>query len=92
MSLAKLSEKRERLSAGRSRSQHSFRPANRPDSSNSFAAAQGGARAGELSFAEDFMLEHTHTGLRIALLGIAGKSGSAPREQQKSAQCYGFPS
>lgn len=92
MSLAKKSEKRERLSAGRSRSQHSFRPASQADSANSSGIELDESRAGRQSFAEDFMLEHTHSSLRIAFIGIAGKSATAPREQHKSAQCYGFPS
>jgi hypothetical protein len=92
MSLATKSDKRERLSAGRNRSQHSFRPVSHVDSANSTGTESDGARADRLSFAEDFMLEHTHSSLRVTFLGMAGNSAVAPREQHKVAQCYGFPS
>jgi hypothetical protein len=92
MSLATKSDKRERLSAGRSRSQHSFRPVSHADTANSTGIEMDEARSSRLSFAEDFMLEHTRTSLRISLRGMAGNSTAAPREQLKVAQCYGFPS
>jgi hypothetical protein len=92
MSLATKSDKRDRLSAGRSRSQHSFRTVSAADRANSSGIATDGAGPDRLSFAEDFMLEHTHSSLRLAFIGMAGKSGTAPREQHKSAQCFGFPS
>jgi hypothetical protein len=92
MSLANQSEKRERLSAGRPRSNHSFRPIHQADSATSSRTEQHGAKEDRMSFAEDFMLEHTHASLRIAFIGVAGDSASSSREQYKSAQCYGFPS
>jgi hypothetical protein len=92
MSLATKSDIRERLSAGRSRSQHSFRSASPVDSANSSGIEPVGATAKRPSFAEDFMLEHTHSSLRIAFRGMTGNSGTSTREQQQSAQCYGFPS
>jgi hypothetical protein len=92
MSLAKNSDKRDRLSAGRSRSQHSFRAASMADRANPSGIETDQARPGPLSFAEDFTLEHSHSSLRIAFIGMAGKSGAVPREQHKSAQCFGFPS
>lgn len=92
MSLANKCDTRDRLSAGRSRSQHSFRPMNQTDRATPPETEPGEARANRLSFAEDFLLEHTHAGLRIAVIGMAGKAGTTYKEQQKSAQCYGFPS
>lgn len=92
MSLAKKCDTRDRLSAGRVRSQHSFRPTSHSDRAKSAGIESDGAREKRMSFAEDFLLEHTNSGLRIALIGMAAKSGNAPREQLKSAQCYGFPS
>jgi hypothetical protein len=92
MSLAKTSDKRDRLSAGRIRSQHSFRPVSVADRANSSRIETDGARPGRLSFAEDFMLEHTHSGMHIAVIGMSGASASVAREQHKSTQCYGFPS
>lgn len=92
MSLAKQCDTRDRLSAGRVRSQHSRRSMSHSDRANSTEIEPNRAEASRMSFAEDFLLEHTNSGLRIALIGMAGKSGTAPREQQMSAQCYGFPS
>jgi len=92
MSLATKSDKRERLSAGRNRSQHSFRPVSHADSTNSSATEPDGAKAERLSFAEDFMLEHTHSSLRITFRGMAGNSANGPKEKLNVAQCYGFPS
>lgn len=92
MSLANIRDTRNRLSAGRNRKQHTFRPAAEAERANSSGIASGEVRANRLSFAEDFMLEHTHSGLLITLMGLKGSSGTASREQQKSAQCYGFPS
>jgi hypothetical protein len=92
MSLATKSDKRERLSAGRSRSQHSFRPASQADATSAPGIEKDGAKVDRLSFAEDFMLEHSHSSLRITFMGMAGNSAAAPREQHKVAQCYGFPS
>ena len=92
MNLANKSDKRERLSAGRNRGQHSFRPVNQTDRANSSGIETDGARPNRLSFAEDFMLEHTNSGLHITVIGMAGSSVSAAREPHKSTQCYGFPS
>jgi hypothetical protein len=92
MSLANIRDTRNRLSAGRNRKQHTFRPAVEAERANSSEIAPDEARADRLSFAEDFMLEHTHSGLLITMMGMKGGSGTARREQQKSAQCYGFPS
>jgi len=92
MSLAKKCDTRDRLSAGRNRSQHSFRPVSRTDRANCSGIDADGAGANRQSFAEDFLLEHTHPGLRITLIGMAADSGTSPREQNQSAQCYGFPS
>jgi hypothetical protein len=91
MILANKSDKRERLSAGRSRSQHSFRPVSQTPRASSSGIEAGGTTS-SLSFAEDFLLEHTHSSLRITVIGMSGNSSTAPREQCESAQCYGFPS
>ena len=92
MSIANKCDTRDRLSTGRNRSQHSFRPVKQADTANVSAKEVDGARVNCPCFAEDFLLEHTHTGLRLAFIGRSAKSGSAPREQHQSAQCYGFPS
>jgi len=92
MSLASTSDKRDRLSAGRNRSQHSFRPVSKAERVSASNNESDGARARRLSFAEDFLMEHTHSGLHITVVGMAGASADTSREQQMSTQCYGFPS
>lgn len=92
MNLAKKCDTRSRLSTGRNKSEHSFRPMGRTERATSSGIEPDGTRANRMTFAEDFMLEHTHSGLRVAMIGMAGNSGTASREQQKLTQCYGFPS
>lgn len=92
MSLANQCDARDRLSTGRSRSQHTFRPASQTKRTASSSVEQKNTTTEGLSFAEDFMLEHTGSGLRIALIGMTAGSKTAQRELQNSAQCYGFPS
>jgi hypothetical protein len=92
MGLLKECEARDRLSAGRSKSQRSFRPAGQSDRTNSSAIEPDGAKAKRPTFAEDFMLEHSHSGLVITMIGSAGSHVAASKELQKSTQYYGFPS
>ena len=82
----------DRLFTGRSKSQNSFRPAGRDDRTNSSGVELDGARAKKSTFAEDFMLEHSHSGLLIAMMGSAGSYVAASKELHKSTQHYGFPS
>jgi len=51
-----------------------------------------GGRAKQPTFAEDFMLEHSNSGLLIALMGSAGSYKVVTQELQHSTQYYGFPS
>jgi hypothetical protein len=53
---------------------------------------QDGTQTNRLTFAEDFMMEHSNFGRSIALLGIAARRGTAPKKLQPSAQSFGFPS
>jgi hypothetical protein len=54
--------------------------------------AMDGAKSNRLTFAEDFLLEHSNASLRLALFEISASAGSASREPQQSAQHFGFPS
>jgi hypothetical protein len=91
MTLVKNCDTRNRLFAGRNKSQHTFRSVGQTDAASSSGIETEGARSKSLSFAEDFMLEHSHSVL-IAVMGSAGSFGAAPREPQKSTQSFGFPS
>jgi len=92
MSLAKKCDIRNRLSAGRNKSQHSFRPVDLADQTNPSSETDG-TRVKRLTFAEDFMLEHTSSSLCITLFGMADDTETVPGEQQHMpTQYYGFPS
>jgi hypothetical protein len=82
---------RDCLSSGRNKSQNSHRSLDQADRVNSQIGPEG-ARAKGSTFAEDFMLEHSHAGLLIALMGSADNYVAAPKESYKSTQHYGFPS
>jgi hypothetical protein len=92
MGLPKKCDARDCLSAGRSTSHNSFRPAGQADRTNSSGIGPDETRAKRLTFAEDFMLEHSQPGLHITLTGISASAGTAPRKPQQSAQCLGVPS
>ena len=81
-----------RVCAGRSRSQNSYRPAGQFDRINSTETEPDRITAKRPTFAEDFMLEHSHSGLLIALMGSAATYASTSREKHESTQHYGFPS
>jgi hypothetical protein len=51
-----------------------------------------GTKAKKPNFAEDFLLEHSHFGRRIAPIGISAGYGAVAKELQQSSQSYGFPS
>jgi len=81
-----------RLSSNRNTSQNSFRPVSQADRTNSSLIEPDGTKAKRLTFAEDFMLEHSHSGQHIDLTGILASAGTALREPQQSTQFFGFPS
>jgi hypothetical protein len=82
---------RDRLSAGRSKSRTLFSAGdiNRNHSSGIESNAMSTEKT---TFVEDFMLEHSHANLLIAMMGSAGRHGTAVIESHKSTQHYGFPS
>jgi len=97
MSLVNQCDVRRRVSAGRKQNQDAFRPAGQADRAGAggiepAGTGPGGAWANRLTFAEDFMLEHSGARLQIALIGIAGNSRTAAKDAQPSTQFFGFPS
>jgi hypothetical protein len=97
MGLVNQCDTRSRLSAGRNKSQHAFRPARQADRVSvdgiePNGTRPGGVRANRLTFAEDFMLEHSGTRLQFALMGMTGANGGAVKDAQPSTQFFGFPS
>jgi hypothetical protein len=49
-------------------------------------------RAQRLTFAEDFLLEHSFSGVDIVNIEISGSTGISPKERSESSQSYEFPS
>jgi hypothetical protein len=91
MNLVKKCDTRTHLSPGRNKTQHTPRRTGQAEKANASAMEPDRIRPIRRTFAEDFMLEHSHPGLQIAAIGISGISGAAPQESQKPTQCFGFP-
>jgi hypothetical protein len=87
-------ETRNRLSAGRNKSRRSFRAADQNDRDLASSADRDENSVHRLTFAEDFMMEHSFTSLRLTVVGIRGSSRTVHKqlEPQPSAQYFGFPS
>jgi hypothetical protein len=88
---------RPRLAAGRKQSQYSFRPVGQLDSGKPAVITSEGGRSKRSSFAEDFLLEHCASSLRVTLIGIAGSAASASpvsasKDTLQTVQACGFPS
>jgi len=85
---------RNRLSAGRNKSRRSFRATDQTDRNLASRADQDDNSVHRLTFAEDFMMEHSFTNLRFSVVGIKGGSRTTRKqpEPQPSAQYFGFPS
>lgn len=97
MSLVNQCDTRRAVSAGWNQNQHAFRPAGQADRTGAGGiepqgTMPGGSRANRLTFAEDFMLEHSGACLQIAVIGMAGANGTAAKDAQPSTQFFGFPS
>jgi hypothetical protein len=92
MPLLKQCDARNRLSTGRIKSQHSYRPVDQVDRAGSSGVEVDRTRANRLTFAEDFMLEHCHSGRHVTVIEISASSEAAPKETLQSAQHFGFPS
>jgi hypothetical protein len=65
-----------------------FRPVGRLADTGS---AMTKAAANNLTFGEDFVLEHSSPRTPVAHVKKAGDAGSARKDLQHSPQAYGFP-
>jgi len=83
-------ESADRLSAGRNRIRRSFRQSGQADRISASGMESDVIGTKQPTFTEDFMLEHSHSSLFLAMMGNVSRHG-APKESQKSTQCYGFP-
>jgi len=75
-----------------SRSRHSSKSSVPPTRPGSRRGEMDGAKSKRATFAEDFLLEHSHSTIRIGVFQFAESLASEHRETLKSAQSYGFPS
>lgn len=92
MDTLKKSDAMNRLSAGRIKSQRSFRSVSQTETSLTSVTAPDGGRTTRLTFTEDFMMEHSASDLPAALLGMGAGSGAAHKQSLPSTQFFGFPS
>lgn len=92
MDTLKKSDAMNRSSASRSKNQHSFRAVRQTETSLTSVTGPEGARTSRLTFTEDFMMEHSASGIPVALLGVGASGGAAPKQSLPSTQFFGFPS
>ncbi len=85
-------DQRNRLSAGRAKNQHSLRAQGQAEQAVAPGNIMDDKCVDRLSFAEDFMMEHSSAGLRVAVVGVKGNSRTVRIQSQPSAQNFGFPS
>jgi hypothetical protein len=92
MSILKKYDARARLSVGLGKSQHPCRPSGEAGKISSCGTGPEITQVHQLTFAEDFMLEHCRSGQRVAAIGISASTAAASKEPQPSTQSFGFPS
>lgn len=71
-------------------SQHSARSMRRAIKVD-FSALQPEGTAPKMTFAQDFLLEHSVSGMHVMKIGVSGAPLSA-NERSESCQQFGFPS
>jgi len=92
MDAPKKCDTRNRLSAGRNKGPRSFRASDSAERTSASAMDTEGNRARRLTFAEDFMMEHSANGKRVAVVGVKRSSRTIRIQSQPSTQYFGFPS
>jgi len=79
-------------SAGWEKSRRSAQPRRKEDRASCSGVKPDGAKTNSPAFAEDFMLEHSRSGVRMTLVVVPATTGAASQESQQSSVCFGFPS
>jgi hypothetical protein len=92
MDSPKKCDTRNRLSSGRKKSPRSFRAVDSTERASASAMDKDGNSARRLTFAEDYMMEHSANGPRVAVVGVNGSSRTVRIQSQPSTQHFGFPS
>lgn len=78
--------------ARQNRTQHSLIPIGKADTTLRSEINLDRQKVKRLTFAEDFILEHTLSGLNAVGIEISGSSRLASRESQETIQNIAFPS
>jgi hypothetical protein len=92
MSLLKNSVAENYSSPGWEKSRKLSRSERKADRANRSGVKPDGAKAKSPAFAEDFMLEHSSSGIRLKLIVVPSTTGAGPHESHQSSECFGFPS
>ena len=71
---------------------HSFRPVDQTKRANPSQVEPDRTRAERPTFAEDFLLEHSLSGVDIAKIEISGSTGLSPKKRSELSQSFEFPS
>ena len=74
-----------------SRSQHSIRPMHRAAKAEP-SALQPGETVEKLTFAEDFLFEHSELGIQIMKIEIPNSRLRGSNDRSECCQQFGFPS
>lgn len=84
-------DSRDHLPSSRNETQRSTRPT-RHGVKADFSALEPEGTVATLSFAEDFLLEHSVSGMQFRKVGIAASPAISSNDRSESCQCLGFPS
>lgn len=79
-------------SAGWEKSRKNVRSRRKADRAICSGVKPDGAKTNSPAFAEDFMLEHSSSGMRLTLIVVPATTGASRQESQQSSVCFGFPS
>ena len=91
MGLLKKCDTRNHLSDSRNENQRSTR-SNRHGVKADFSVLEPERSVAKLSFAEDFLLEHSVSGMQFRKVGIAANPAISSNDRSESCQYLGFPS
>ena len=79
-------------SSGREKSGRLFRPEPKANRDGSSGIKPKEAMNNRLTFADDYMSEHSRSGMCLRLIVVPGNTGDAPQKSQRTSECFGFPS
>jgi hypothetical protein len=92
MSLLKNSVAGNYPSAGWEKSRKQSRPERKTNRHNRSEVKPDSAQTQSHAFAEDFMLEHSSSSMRLSFTVVPSTSGAVSQESYPSSEYFGFPS